>query len=207
MQATTQAHSAPEDRGISVNQACAQSQNPATANLKDFYQHFNSLDTSLASYYHRIPVEWFIEPFPTSQSVLVLPTVNLVFGSNCRHGCLVNIQQAVWVYTCRFGEGVPCCVKKVNDTTHNSAACWIIATSSSVVKITQHLFLEPAWVTAWPLNPDLYTAWPPHPYNGDRKLLVVGKRAEGFKGHGVKPKTMHRNGQRRRSSSSFPFKQ
>lgn len=52
-----------------------------------------------------------------------------------------------------------------------------------MVQITQHLFLEAAWATAWPLNPDLYTAWPPHPYNGDRKLLVAGKWAEGFKGH------------------------
>lgn len=67
--------------------------------------------------------------------------------------------------------------------THNSTPCWTIATSSSVVQITQHLFLKPVWATAWPLNPDLYTAWPPHPYNRDRKLLVAGKWAEGFKGH------------------------
>lgn len=89
---------------------------------------------------------WFKELFPTSQSAFVLQTVNLVFGSNCLYGCLVNI-----IYNRQFGctragvwEGVLCFVKKVNDTTHNSTPCWTIATSSTVVKITQHLFLEPA---------------------------------------------------------------
>lgn len=37
------------------------------SNLKEFYQHFNSLDTSLAGYYHQIPVGWFKQLFPTSQ--------------------------------------------------------------------------------------------------------------------------------------------
>lgn len=54
-----------------MSQPCARSQNPAKATLKDFYQRFNSLDTSPASYYHRIPVGWCKELFPTSQSAFV----------------------------------------------------------------------------------------------------------------------------------------
>lgn len=94
MRATMQVHSAPADCGgwdgtdlpnstsdlqggvsglflqcqpSSVSQPCTQSQNPAMSNLREFYQRFNSLDTSPASYYHQIPVGWFKQLFPTSQ--------------------------------------------------------------------------------------------------------------------------------------------
>lgn len=135
MQVTMQAHSAPADCGgrdaadllheckqaISDLQGrvsgsarqCQQtsvSQSPATANHQDFYQLFNSRDSSLADYYHRIPAGCFKELLPTSQSAFVLQTVNLVFGSNGLYSCLVNMQRAVWVCTCRClgGRAVLC---------------------------------------------------------------------------------------------------
>lgn len=61
--------------------ACTLSQNPAMANLGEFYQHFNSLDTSLAGCDHQIPVGWFKQLFPTSQFAF----------------CFANNELGIWV--------------------------------------------------------------------------------------------------------------
>lgn len=55
----------------SVSQACVRNHNHAMANPQDFYQRFNSLDTSLVRCYWQIPVGWFKELFPTSQFAFV----------------------------------------------------------------------------------------------------------------------------------------
>lgn len=79
----------------------AQSQNPAMSNLGEFYQHCNSLDTSLAGYYHQIPVGWFKQLFPTSQFAFCFANNELGIWVKLSIRLFSHYTTGVLVYTCR----------------------------------------------------------------------------------------------------------